>query len=105
MGFSIDDAIWDHSTVAKNRERLDGLKVARKLMLRVVRDARRIIHLQHPRPRRESRNHYGKMTARRPGPHHPVWGERITEQRRGALFGGVGVPAIEHGGSPSHPLW
>jgi len=41
VGLSIDEPVWDHSTFTKNRERLIEAKVARKLLRRVVRQARR----------------------------------------------------------------
>jgi transposase len=41
VGLSVDEAVWDHSTFTKNRERLIEAKVARKLLRRVVRQARR----------------------------------------------------------------
>jgi transposase len=41
VGLGIDDPIWDHSTFTKNRERLIEVKVARKLLRRVVRRAKR----------------------------------------------------------------
>ena len=41
VGLEIDDPIWDHSTFTKNRERLIEVKVARKLLRRVVRRAKR----------------------------------------------------------------
>lgn len=41
VGLSVDEPVWDHSTLTKNRERLIGAKVARKLLRRVVRQARR----------------------------------------------------------------
>lgn len=40
VGLEVDDPIWDHSTFTKNRERLIEVKVARKLLRRVVRQAR-----------------------------------------------------------------
>jgi transposase len=40
VGLSIDEAVWDHSTFTKNRDRLIEAKVARKLFRRVVRKAR-----------------------------------------------------------------
>jgi IS5 family transposase len=42
VGLSIDEPVWDHSTFTKNRERLIEAKVARKLLRRVVRQARRL---------------------------------------------------------------
>ena len=39
VGLSIDEAVWDHSTFTKNRDRLIEAKVARKLFRRVVRRA------------------------------------------------------------------
>jgi transposase len=44
VGLSIDEAIWDHSSFTKNRDRLIEARVARKLLRRVVRKAR-IAHL------------------------------------------------------------
>lgn len=41
VGLSIDEAIWDHSSFTKNRDRLIEAKVARKLLRRVVRKARK----------------------------------------------------------------
>jgi IS5 family transposase len=41
VGLSIDESVWDHSTFTKNRERLIEAKVARKLLRRMVRQARR----------------------------------------------------------------
>lgn len=40
VGLSIDESVWDHSTFTKNRERLIEAKVARKLLRRVVRNAK-----------------------------------------------------------------
>ena len=42
VGLSVDEAVWDHSTFTKDRERLIEAKVARKLLRRVVRHARRL---------------------------------------------------------------
>lgn len=39
VGLSIDEAIWDHSTFTKNRDRLIEAKVGRKLLRRIVRKA------------------------------------------------------------------
>jgi transposase len=39
VGLSIDEAIWDHSSFTKNRDRLIEARVARKLLRRVVRKA------------------------------------------------------------------
>jgi transposase len=39
VGLSVDEAIWDHSTFTKNRDRLIEAKVARKLLRRIVRKA------------------------------------------------------------------
>ena len=39
VGLSVDEAIWDHSSFTKNRDRLIEAKVARKLLRRVVRKA------------------------------------------------------------------
>jgi transposase len=41
VGLSIDDRIWDHSTFTKNRDRLIEAGVARKLLRRIGRRARR----------------------------------------------------------------
>ncbi len=41
VGLSIDEPIWDHSSFTKNRDRLIEAKVARKLLRRVVRKARK----------------------------------------------------------------
>jgi len=41
VGLSMDDRIWDHSTFTKNRDRLIEAGVARKLLRRVGRRARR----------------------------------------------------------------
>ncbi|HEX3846702.1 MAG TPA: IS5 family transposase [Steroidobacteraceae bacterium] len=41
VGLSMDDAIWDHSTFTKNRDRLIEAGVARKLLRRIGRRARR----------------------------------------------------------------
>jgi transposase len=40
VGLSIDEAVWDHSTFTKNRDRLIEARVARKLLRCVVRKAR-----------------------------------------------------------------
>src|SRR5580692_1760441 len=40
VGLTIDEPVWDHSTFTKNRERLIEAKVARKLLRRVVRNAK-----------------------------------------------------------------
>ena len=40
VGLSIDESVWDHSRFTKNRDRLIEAKVARKLLRRVVRNAR-----------------------------------------------------------------
>ena len=49
VGLSIDEAVWDHSTFTKNRERLIEAKVARKLLRRVVRNvkAARLLSNEH----------------------------------------------------------
>ena len=49
VGLSIDEAVWDHSTFTKNRERLIEAKVARKLLRRVVRNAKaaRLLSNEH----------------------------------------------------------
>jgi transposase len=39
VGLSMDEAVWDHSSFTKNRDRLIEAKVARKLLRRVVRKA------------------------------------------------------------------
>ena len=41
VGLSVDEAVWDHSTFTKNRDRLIEAGVARKLLRRVGRKARR----------------------------------------------------------------
>jgi len=41
VGLSMDDRIWDHSTFTKNRDRLIEAGVARKLLRRIGRRARR----------------------------------------------------------------
>jgi hypothetical protein len=41
VGLSMDDRIWDHSTFTKNRDRLIQAGVARKLLRRIGRRARR----------------------------------------------------------------
>jgi transposase len=41
VGLSMDDRIWDHSTFTKNRDRLIEAAVARKLLRRIGRRARR----------------------------------------------------------------
>jgi transposase len=40
VGLSIDEPVWDHSSFTKNRDRLIEAKVARKLLRRVVKQAR-----------------------------------------------------------------
>lgn len=49
VGLSADEAIWDHSPLTENRERLIEAKVARKLLRRVVRKARqaRLLSNEH----------------------------------------------------------
>lgn len=49
VGLSIDEAIWDHSTFTKNRDRLIEAKIARKLLRRIVRRARaaRLLSSEH----------------------------------------------------------
>ena len=49
VGLSIDEAVWDHSSFTKNRERLIEAKVARKLLRRMVRNARaaRLLSNEH----------------------------------------------------------
>lgn len=49
VGLSVDEAVWDHSTFTKNRERLIEAKVARKLLRRVVRSAKaaRLLSNEH----------------------------------------------------------
>ena len=37
VGLGIDDAVWDHSTFSKNRERLLGADVAAKFLAAVLR--------------------------------------------------------------------
>ena len=41
VGLSIDEPIWDHSSFTKNRDRLIEAKVARKLLRRIVRKAKK----------------------------------------------------------------
>ena len=41
VGLSIDEPIWDHSSFTKNRDRLIEAKVARKLLRRMVRKAKK----------------------------------------------------------------
>jgi transposase len=41
VGLSIDEPIWDHSTFTKNRDRLIEARVARKLLRRMVRKAKK----------------------------------------------------------------
>lgn len=36
VGFSMDDAVWDHSTFAKNRDRLLGGEIAKRFFARVL---------------------------------------------------------------------
>lgn len=49
VGLTVDEAVWDHSTFTKNRERLIEAKVARKLLRRVVKNARaaRLLSNEH----------------------------------------------------------
>ena len=49
VGLSIEEPVWDHSTFTKNRERLIEAKVARKLLRRVVRNAKaaRLLSNEH----------------------------------------------------------
>ena len=39
VGLTIDEAIWDHSSFTKNRDRLIEAKVVSKLLRRIVRKA------------------------------------------------------------------
>ena len=41
VGFSMDDAVWDHSTFTKNRDRLLGGEVARRFFMLVLSQADR----------------------------------------------------------------
>src|SRR3974390_1756021 len=41
VGLSIDEPIWDHSSFTKNRDRLIEARVARKLLRRIVRKAKK----------------------------------------------------------------
>jgi hypothetical protein len=41
VGLSIDEPIWDHSSFTKDRDRLIEAKVARKLLRRMVRRAKK----------------------------------------------------------------
>jgi transposase len=41
VGLSIDEPIWDHSSFTQNRDRLIEAKVARKLLRRMVRRAKK----------------------------------------------------------------
>ena len=41
VGLTVDDPVWDHSTFSKNRERLIESGVARKIMKRLLKRARR----------------------------------------------------------------
>ena len=41
VGLSIDEPIWDHSSFTKNRDRLIEARVARKLLRRMVRKAKK----------------------------------------------------------------
>ena len=61
VGLGIDDAVWDHSTFSKNRERLLGADVAAKFLAAVLR---------HPRSRAFCRTSTFRSTARwwKPGP-------------------------------------
>lgn len=49
VGLTVDEPVWDHSTFTKNRERLIEAKVARKLLRRVVRNAKaaRLLSNEH----------------------------------------------------------
>jgi transposase len=49
VGLSIDEPIWDHSSFTKNRARLIEAKVARKLLVRIVRRAKaaRLLSNEH----------------------------------------------------------
>ena len=49
VGLAIGEAVWDHSTFTKNRARLIEAKVARKLLRRVVRNAKaaRLLSNEH----------------------------------------------------------
>ena len=49
VGLTVDEGVWDHSTFTKNRERLIEAKVARKLLRRVVRNAKtaRLLSNEH----------------------------------------------------------
>ena len=49
VGLSVDEPVWDHSSFTKNRERLIEAKVARKLLRRVVRNAKaaRLLSNEH----------------------------------------------------------
>ena len=40
LGLSMDDAVWDHSTFTKNRERLIGSEIARAFLAQVILGAR-----------------------------------------------------------------
>jgi transposase len=49
VGLSIDEAVWDHSSFTKNRDRLIEAKIARKLLRRIVRRAKaaRLLSSEH----------------------------------------------------------
>jgi len=56
VGLSIDEAICDHSSFTKNRERLIEAKVARNVLRRVVRKAKkaRLLSGRTPQCRRDT---------------------------------------------------
>ena len=47
VGLSMDDAVWDHSTFTKNRERLIGSEIARAFLAQVIFQAREARLLSH----------------------------------------------------------
>lgn len=42
VGLSMDDAVWDHSTFTKNRERLIGSEIAREFFAKILVQAREV---------------------------------------------------------------
>jgi transposase len=85
VGLGIDDAVWDHSTFSKNRERLLGADVAAKFLAAVLR---------HPKVTRFLSDEHFRSTARwwKPGPRSRVSAPRTVQTshpRQGATASGI----------------
>ena len=87
VGLGIDDAVWDHSTFSKNRDRLLDADVAAKFLEAV---------LQHPRVNASCRTTTFRSTARwsKPGPPSRASAPRTATTirlRRGAMANAISM--------------